>query len=303
MLTRKEYEKLWDDYFKPHVGAIPKPDYNDYVIRCNFYEDYLDIFRGEDTRPHRGGGNNPFFKGGLKLDETPKIKYIMIGEACPPLNVPDLNNYKPLAGDKKNTYFYNITHLKQTHYLNSPRIIWDCPPFKPCPKNKIETLFCLAQKGYLLLDLYPFAIKYSTPIRELLINYRPFWDLLCSEITGLSNTNLLTQKVLLAFSGPAATHHRIVLDLIAGITPLPVGTTCNLNENKLRAHAVLLPNIRHNYIFRWTLPNPAVPIFLNVRPIPVVLERGITPIYQCECWNGSYISPDILFIKVAFDLP
>ncbi len=64
----------------------------------------------------------------------------------------------------------NVTHVNQTPWLNAPRIAWNCPPFTPCPANKIQTLLCLASKGVLLLDLFPFAIRFSTNLRTSLNN-------------------------------------------------------------------------------------------------------------------------------------
>ncbi len=179
MLTLEEYNNLWNDHFagKNGLGVQPMPPYNEYLEAENMLEDYLDIFRGVNTRNERGNGRNewyyehPFFNGDTpKLTEKPCIKYIMIGEARPLPNCFDFNDCLPINGDTSNSYFYNISHINQTPWLNSPRIAWNCPPFKPCPSNKIETLLCLASKGVLLLDLFPFAIRFSTNLRTSLNN-------------------------------------------------------------------------------------------------------------------------------------
>lgn len=179
MLTNVEYEDLWNLHFLPIVPpATIMPSYNYYVIRENMFEDYLDIFRGRNTRHTRpivpAGGwyyDHPFFNpdGTSKLIEKPCIKYIMIGECAAPLNpaIPVVNECNIANGDSNNTYFYNILHLKNTPYLNAPRLAFDCPNYRPCPENKIKTLLCLASKGVLLIDLFPFSISY-TAIRGIL---------------------------------------------------------------------------------------------------------------------------------------
>ena len=93
MLNEEQYEDLWNDHFAPIVPAgTIMPPYNDYVIRENMFEDYLDIFRGINTRHIRqifpvGGWyyEHPFFNadGTCILVNIPCIKYILIGEACP----------------------------------------------------------------------------------------------------------------------------------------------------------------------------------------------------------------------------
>jgi hypothetical protein len=182
MLTRKEFENQWNRDF---AGLAPlageqMPSYDQFRISERMLEDYLDIFRGFNSRegdiempyPH------PFFdeNGNPLLKEKPCIKFILVGEARPPLKTPILNK---CGGDVNNTYFYDITHVRPTSWLSAPRLNWGCPPYAPCPTNKVDTLLCLASKGVLLLDLFPYAISYSTMLRRALNNggiTRTFWD-------------------------------------------------------------------------------------------------------------------------------
>jgi hypothetical protein len=181
MLTRKEFENQWNRDF---AGLAPlageqMPSYDQFRISERMLEDYLDIFRGFNSRegdmempyPH------PFFdeNGNPLLKEKPFIKYILVGEARPPLKTPILNK---CGGDENNTYFYDITHVRQTPWLNAPRLNWGCPPFRPCPNNKVKTLLCLASNGVLLLDLFPGSIPYG-PVRPLLNGggvTKSYWD-------------------------------------------------------------------------------------------------------------------------------
>lgn len=193
-MTHQEFEGLWNGHFaalNPLVGE-PIPNFDDFIIRERMVEDYLDIFRGYNSRngdiimpyPH------PFFdsNGNPLLANRPCIKYILIGEAPPPLRALDINE---CGGDQANTYFYDKRHVGRiirtsngrvmsipTPWLNAPRLNWGCPPFQPCPDNKVQTLLCLASKGVLLLDLFPFALAYTSVLRYLLITgaTRSFWD-------------------------------------------------------------------------------------------------------------------------------
>jgi hypothetical protein len=201
MLTRKEFENQWNRDF---AGLAPlageqMPSYDEYRISERMLEDYLDIFRGFNSReegmempyPH------PFFdeNGNLLLKEKPCIKYILIGEARPHLNTPiSLNK---CGGDEDNTYFYNKTHIGKTPWLSAPRLNWGCPPYAPCPINKVDTLLCLASKGVLLLDLFPFAIPYGG-IRNLLNTggvTRSYWDDIANPYS-LSNRITAIQRLL-----------------------------------------------------------------------------------------------------------
>lgn len=104
MLNKKQFDDLWGASIGSLRPTILTPDYNDYLLREGMLEDYLDIFRGYSTRERNGEIRmpypHPFFNadGTPKLDKTPCIKYILVGEAPPPLKDEDLN---PCSGDKK----------------------------------------------------------------------------------------------------------------------------------------------------------------------------------------------------------
>jgi len=193
-MTREEFENQWNRDFAEitALSGEPMPSYDEYTISERMLDDYTDIFRGYNSRD----GNikmpydHPFFdeNGKPLLKEKPCIRYILVGEARPPQKKPIYNNCQ---GDESNTYFYNVIHIGcivykggrqkriPTPWLNAPRLNWGCPPFKPCPINKVQTLLCLASKGVLLLDLFPYAISYSTKLRKILNKNgttRSFWD-------------------------------------------------------------------------------------------------------------------------------
>jgi hypothetical protein len=220
----------------------------------------------------------------------------MIGEARP-------DNKKR----GKRTYFYNINHLDNTRWLSAPYSAffhaWNQPNTY---EDKVKILLELASKGYLLLDLFPFAINFQT-IR-LRFEYLPFWNQLINKICDLTNFGLLADKIFTAFTGPAALHHRIVSDIINGVVQGPVCVNCiiNLAPNELYdLNNNLIPiNNQQAYIRQWiNLPN--VLCHMNdLRHHCNVNSNGnfSSPIYQCECWDSSFQGPNSLFIRIAFGL-
>jgi hypothetical protein len=169
ILTNAKYNDLWihnpngtDSFATITRNPIP-PSHADYVIRENMLEDYLDIFRGVNTRHHRpmpAGGwyyEHPFFNanGIPLLENVPCIRYVLIGEACP---------------SDGNNYFYDVNELnsKGQVYLRSsynatygglgPTIPWNVMSL---PTDKTQKLVDLARRGVLLIDLFPFAINYN----------------------------------------------------------------------------------------------------------------------------------------------
>ena len=117
-MTRTEFENQWNRDFAglPPLTGMQMPSFDEFRISERMREDYLDIFRGENTRegdiemPY----DHPFFdkNGNPVLTSNPLIKYILILEAIPPLNPPLWNNCLPIAGDENNSYIFNITHEK-----------------------------------------------------------------------------------------------------------------------------------------------------------------------------------------------
>lgn len=279
------------------------PPYADYLSRENFLEDYLDIFRGRDTRALRGlPGPHPFH---AQLSDpgfvAPKITYILIGEAA--------NSLSP-------TFFYNPAHLRPTNWLRSPLEAFGLGrPYPKMPAAKIEALFALAMEGFLLLDLYPFAVDYSQIIlgRTLrsLIHYIPFWEQLVDRINGLSAAHGLVQDdCLLAFSGPASTHHQIAAQLnnqhlhrAPHLISLPHQCTLTWGETMLTdaEGAPVPPTAVRPLLFNWRMPGTWLD--LDGR-FSVDATNFYAPKYKCETWDGSFVNgPSSRFVKVAFGLP
>jgi hypothetical protein len=211
------------------------PSYDEFKISERMLEDYLDIFRGTNTRegeltmPY----SHPFFdeNGNPLLTEKPCIRYILVAEARPKPNIPLFNACIPIAGDENNSYFYDIRHVNLTPWLNAPRLNWGCPTYTPCPANKVQTLLCLASNGVLLLDIFPFAIPYG-PIRQLLNGggiTRNYWDN-PANIYSLSNRITAIQGQLckdwdLSLVAPCIISGHIInpINAFPPITAIPIG--------------------------------------------------------------------------------
>jgi hypothetical protein len=295
-MTPAQYGLFWGLF--PRVSGMPgMPPYANYLSRENFLEDYLDIFRGRDTRATRGLlGPHPFH---AQLSNThfvaPKIAYVLIGEA---------------AHSSSDTFFYNPAHLKSTNWLRSPLEAFGCGASYPKTlKEKIAALYTLAMKGFLLLDLYPFALDYSSKMRAA-IDYIPFWEQLVDRINGLSAHGLIQADCLLAFSGPAKTHHQIAVQLhnqhlhgAPQLISLPHQGMLTWGENILTngLGASVPPTRVQPLLFNWSLPGTGVD--LDGR-FPVDATNFYAPKYKCETWDGSFVNgPASKFIKVAFRLP
>jgi len=250
-MTETQLNDQWNGYFAglPPLAGVPMPNYDDFRISERMVQDYLDIFRGYNTRE----GNiempydHPFFdeNGNPLLDKKPCIRYILVGEARPLLNAPILNNCVPINGDSNNSFFYDIRHINLTPWLNAPRLNWGCPPYTPCPTDKIQTLLCLASKGVLLLDLFPFAITYGG-IRPLLNGggvTRYYWDEITnpySLINRIAAINvLLCNDWDLSLVAPCIISGHII-DPINGFPPIAV-----------------IPAGLHPAQFRTLMPDPA----------------------------------------------
>jgi hypothetical protein len=199
ILSHADYLYRWTAPAPVGFGqTICPPCYHEYLQREIYFNDYLDLFRNLRTfvrRFHDGrfyvaitgcpilgilgipkhdiytinidgvvyllvDYDYPWTTTELKKKRC--IKYLMIGECAAPLKpvIPVNRKCTIPNGDINNTFFYNILHLKSTPYLNAPRLAFGCPDYRPCPENKVETLLCLANKGVLLIDIFPYAINY-----------------------------------------------------------------------------------------------------------------------------------------------
>lgn len=178
MLTENEYNDLWKSHFN-EITNQNLPDFQQYLIRENMLEDYLDLFRGINTRAERSITLNniwyyehPFFNGNESiLNEKPFIKYILIAEACPEGGRNYLYNINEINGQNYLRVLYNASY-NENHHINDWEKLVNV-------NDKIDKLVSLASRGVLLLDLFPFALKYNSNFRKILnqrLVTKSFWN-------------------------------------------------------------------------------------------------------------------------------
>jgi hypothetical protein len=306
MLTRVDYCGLWAINFAPHVAAgIGMPDYGGYVQRQIYFRDYLDLFTGGITYPRLGPGPageygvtlaslglaaahfEPGYiitisgKDCLQVDYpypyphtavgTPKIEYVLIGEAAPP----------------GSTYFYNISH-RRSHYLTAPRDAFGIPA-----GTRAAELQAMANKGFILIDLFPFAISYNRPLRIAL------------NRVGLSRTNfesLIDDLELMLGGVPPLLHYCSELKycFVNGVD----------NMNNIIAHSPYATHLRLNHLSvgawaAWggSAGTHLLPIggsCLNIAPAGIL---SVTRINQYRAYGKSGAGhPHKVPIQFAFDL-
>lgn len=299
-LTDLNYQVLWNNYFGPFLPALATPPYLEYLLNEMLFQDYLDIFRGENTRGDRGEPEDfvypyehPFPVTSM---EKPCIKYIMVGEAAP-------------MG--ATTYFYNVTHLDFSRWYDSPIAAFDCPNGRANIADKTSGLLCLAKKGYLLIDLFPFRIAYNPDLRNTLnangVSQFFFDNHLLLIIESIINDEKICKEkpMTMAFSGPPIIHHFLVHNNhIDGI--LGGSINCFCYPNVIGAFPGVHPpaNLPHpnpiNIQIHVAWPFPHAPLN-NIYDHPRGKLKKIA-YYRCCCYDGSNQGPHEILIKNAFAL-
>lgn len=272
-MKKTEFESIWREHFKGIVKCAI-PSFSEYLISERMVEDYLDIFRGKNTRSEDLGMpyKHPFFNsdGSPKLAETPSIKYILVGEARKLQKDEKLRSCNPLDADINNTFVYDIRHLKSTPWLSSMVKAWNCKNYKPCTENKIESLLSLASKGVVLLDLFPYAIDYNTNLRKQLNKNgatKLFWF-------GLENRINNLQYEL--WSG---------WDL-SFVTPCSISEYILSNSPEFKALKIMVPGM-HSFSMR------------DICTIHAAKRAGKST-FKKQTINRSYLAPSAELIKASF---
>lgn len=326
MLTNVEYEDLWNIHFLQIVPiGTTMPRYDEYIIRENMFQDYLDIFRGENTRntetirpivPENWYYDHPFFNpdGTSKLKTKPCVKYVLIAEACPVLGA---------------NYFYDITELApfgQGYLIAAYNTIYNglgpVIPWSPLQNfiDKLNKLLDLASRGVLLVDIFPFAIDYNINVRYL-NRLRPIREVL--NDTGITNlffndaVNLysvtnrvaeIIQESLTCVDFMNGTNSvlisptKISYHLAHQINTIPLVTAqliFTIGENSLRLmppHIIL--ELPYNYFYHLIPAGNTLGGF----PLPlgvVGIHTIKVPRYICCGYSGAGTVPHALFITNA----
>lgn len=314
MLSPAQYNDLWTlpapNGFGQSLTIIPNYDY--YLIREQMFEDYLDLFRGVDTRAARLAANpvempyNHPFQHTLKQIENkefekPCIKYILIAEAAPLFNPRRLTSF---GLDTNNSYFYSIIDKKGTNYFKAPITAFGIAG----ALTKTEKLIELAKAGVILVDIFPFAINYDPPFRHILIAtgiLREFWDGVMNpyslklRLKNLDPYFCIAAPPRAALVAPPKISHDLADNMSTGLYPLIPGIRFNLSLNQFGSMGGPLvagtppakKSSHTRYFYDWPIGQ-----FLNGL-IPCSLK--VAPIYRCCAFDGSMIGPHSIFIENA----
>lgn len=332
MLTYFEYNELWAAP-RPNGFAQPNtapPSYHEYVQREIYFNDYLDLFRGIISYPRVNipdpitGDDRFYVEFGLLPADLPFLapycimhnntnylivdyaypwtdaelniprclRYVMIGEAAP-LKMPSTQPYG--SDDNQNSFFYNFKHTKNSNWLNAP-----LEAFGLVANDKKLELIELANCGYLLIDLFPFAINYSSAFRSFLVEEfnrisvasNAYYNLL-NKITEYLEFILVCNEainemlhqhknIIIAFSGPPIVHHYLAGKL-------------GLIRNEVPMQTV----IYRIYLINWPDMDLLNGIYFNDDQ-----AMNKAPVYKSCCYSKNFqAGPHAQFIKNAFGLP
>lgn len=297
ILSSIKFGKLWGDFFEDFL-----PNYNlhalydSYLLRENDLEDYLDIFRGIDTRQLRNQNvANPHKFAGI-LTYGYSVKYILIAEAAPPGNN---YIYTNASGD------YILAALKAFNVPNLNTL------------TTIQKLEALAQNGILVLDLFPFNLDYNLKIRGAGMTLREI--LIAKNITSdfLINTNIIYSIInrvnsLRCQINNFLNHNNINTALMA--TPIINNYLGALNFSgffNFSSSPINIQNGLNSFNFhvsidharkRYSWPaNPHMEIINNSKTHYNVAALTTSPFYISSCNNGSG-SPHEILIRNALNL-
>lgn len=320
MLTRTEYYNLWGIYFDPLVIAnqdlhgIPCPPYDQYLLREHMLEDYLDIFRGYDSRgnlairpvPLIMGFPHPFFNNGVPVEyegvqrsnKLTQIKYVLIAEAAPE-HVPGTPG----------TFFYNTLHLGDTGYFSATLEAFQINQNIKDQSAKARALLRLALEGVILLDLFPFALRYK-PLRKPLNNEgvtSAFWGgvggvspaTIWNRFNRLAGEILVNEKCTACLIAPPQISHFLAheinhagLQIPAGLSILPGMNEFGPLGGPLAIGTPVRSPSHRPYFFDWPAGS-----HLNGTTLNGVLTMA--PKYRCCAYGTAMTVPHYVFIQNA----
>lgn len=329
MLSYLDYQNKWTSPAPVGFGRMLRdmPSYHEYVIREIYQQDYLDLFLGAITfnrTPLNGGiyfvqitGDLILDKLGIPLDPLYTFSlngndYIMVDYKYP-WSMAQINQKRYIkyimigeAASTSDSYFY-----KQNSSVSSPWLKAPVSAFTPSPNGsvllggtKLDKLLYLADNGYLLIDLFPFATDYSdirstlniTGVSPFYFNNDVIFRINHFIVTGLTCKNLHGKNSdgpIVAFSGPPTIHHNLANQIALGAIVLPptILCMCYINDSN---------------------PPTTSPIKLNwYRPwIPMdvlhgnIISYSRIPYYRCCTYHATnpVLGPQEIYIKIAFDL-
>jgi len=298
ILSSLQFGKLWRDYFEifcpnQNLQAL----YASYLIRENALQDYIDIFRGVDTRQLRGQNIDQPHRFQNVLYNGHQINYLLIAEA-PPLG-------------------FNYIYLDaQGAYITAPLNAFNVQNVGALTAT--QRLEQLANLGILILDLFPFNLNYNININgislrdrlignhitsDFLINTKVVYSIInrvnsyrC-EINNFLNNNEITVNT--AFIAPPKINNylgSLNFSRYFDLSSSPIEIQNGLNSFNFQVNT---DNINDRY--SWAPINPLMQIinsYGNAYNIPTLRT---SPFYTCSSHDGAG-NPNSILIRNALNL-
>lgn len=141
ILTFPQFQNLWQQHFAVFLQNLNLQNlYQSYLTRENCLEDFLDIFRGYDSRAQRQQYNNLPHRFQHLFNNNYNINYILVAEAAP--------------------FGENYIYLNAMgSYITAPLNAFSVPNVGNL--NTTNRLAQLAASGVVILDLFPFNLQFN----------------------------------------------------------------------------------------------------------------------------------------------
>lgn len=279
ILTKDEYENLWNSHFSGLKG-VNMPTHAEYCARENALEDYLDIFRGTDTRSKRGVNTKEDHPYEALFKNNLEIKYVLIAEAAP------------------STGKYIYTTADGPYITSVLRAI-----AKNVPEKTIDRKLELANHGILILDLFPFAIDYNTDIRNALNNNNKVTDSFFNGTNFNGTKNIYSIVKRLKNIKRSGVRFNLANPSSAFIAP---GVISHYLGKLVQNSSTNIWNLifQRGFNSKYSLAPKTSNIHLqnNLSTKYYVLKNNVlAPIFSCCAYNGSG-SPDSTFLESALNI-
>jgi len=271
ILTFVQFQNLWIQHFNAYIAnANLHQLYQSYLARENHLEDYIDIFRGQDTRLQRQQNAILPHRFQNIINNGYAINYILVAEAAP-------HGVNYIYSNGSGSY---ITAPLHAFLVNNVRNL-----------NAINRLEMLAEHGVIILDLFPFNLQFNLnqgALRNQLIQNNTTLDYLM----GLNNIYSVINRVNYLINNGANFNLNNVVNTAFMATP-----TINNYFSAALQNNPLNPIIIQNG-FNQIIGNN---IHNNLGNLYDMGNLNVVPQYCADCSGGSG-SPHHTLIRNALNL-
>lgn len=238
------------------------------------------------------------------IDELKKkrsIKYVMIGEAAPAnmayffYYILELQEEKTLIKNEKGKIVKDYKG-----YVTAPYIAFFGGEVESCnDKRKKQILLDFADKGVILLDIFPFAINYD-PIRNDL-KHKGIDKSYFNKLMDLFKTKYnFNDDVKGVFVAPPTISHNLAKEFNGGRLVTPISLRLGINSFN-PAHTAKTKNdfFFNEVLSTSTLNGIVANLPVNKKKPHITIQ---VPLYVCCAYSGAMTVPHYLFIKNALGL-